>query len=139
MPIDADDFRAVLGRFATGVTVLTARDSEGRDHGMTVSAFCSVSLQPPLVLACVARTSDMYDVIRDASYYGISLLGETQEALSRRFAELTSGRFDGIGYERAESGVVLLDDAIAHLDCRIVNRYEAGDHSIHLAEVETDR
>jgi len=139
MPIDADEFRAVLGRFATGVTVLTARDGEGRDHGMTVSAFCSVSLQPPLVLACIARSAEMYDVIADASHFGISLLSETQEALSRRFAELPSGRFDGIGYERAESGVVLLDDAIAHLDCRIVNRYDAGDHSIQVAEVESAR
>lgn len=136
MPINPDEFRAVLGRFASGVTILSARDTEGRDHGMTVSAFCSTSLVPPLVLACIDRTADMYAVLRKASHFGISILAEGQEALSRRFAELPSGRFDGIGYTRAESGVVLLDDAIAHLECRSVDRHEAGDHAIHVGEVE---
>src|SRR5204862_6319082 len=120
MAIDSDEFRAVLGRFASGVTILTARDAEGRDHGMTVSAFCSASLVPPLVLACVERSTDMYAILPRSSHFGISILEEGQEALSRRFAELPSGRFDGIGYTRAESGVILLDDALALLDCRRV-------------------
>ena len=135
MPIDPDEFRAVLGRFATGVTVLTARDTEGRDHGMTVSAFCSASLAPPLVLACIDRSADMYDVLRKATHFGISILAEGQEALSRRFAELEAGRLDGIGYTRAESGVVLLDDALGHMECRRVDRYDAGDHAICVGEV----
>ncbi|HJQ21754.1 MAG TPA: flavin reductase family protein [Gemmatimonadaceae bacterium] len=138
MAINPDEFRAALGRFATGVTILTTRDRDGRDHGMTVSAFASVSLVPPLVLACIDRGTDMYEVIRTASHFGISVLAEGQEAFSRRFAELPSGgaRFDGIGYTRAESGVILLDDALAHLECRQVGRHEAGDHAIHLGEVE---
>jgi flavin reductase (DIM6/NTAB) family NADH-FMN oxidoreductase RutF len=136
MAIDPDEFRAVLGRFASGVTILTARDSEGRDHGMTVSAFCSASLVPPLVLACIDRSADMHDVLRKASHFGISILAEGQEALSRRFAELPAGRFDGIGYSRAESGVVLLDDALGHMECRRVDRYDAGDHAIFVGEVE---
>jgi len=134
--IASDEFRAVLGRFASGVTVLTARDTEGRDHGMTVSAFCSASLVPPLVLACIDRSADMYDVLRAATHFGISILAEEQEALARRFAELEVGRFDGIGYTRAESGVVLLDDALGHMDCRRVDRYDAGDHAIYVGEVE---
>jgi flavin reductase (DIM6/NTAB) family NADH-FMN oxidoreductase RutF len=136
MAIDADEFRAVLGRFATGITVLTTRDAAGRDHGMTASAFCSVSLQPPLVLACVDRATEMFNAIRDATHFGVSILEESQEPLSRRFAELASGRFDGIGYSRAESGVILLDDALAHLECRRLERHEAGDHAIHIGEVE---
>lgn len=139
MAIDADAFRAALGRFATGVTILTTRDKDGRDHGMTVSAFCSLSLAPPLVLACIDRTADMYAVLRNATHFGISVLGENQEALSRRFAEMPSGRFDGIGYFRAESGAILIEDAIAHLDCRQVARHEAGDHAIHVGEVEWAR
>jgi flavin reductase (DIM6/NTAB) family NADH-FMN oxidoreductase RutF len=135
MAIDPDEFRATLGRFASGVTILTARDAEGRDHGMTVSAFCSASLEPPLVVACIDRTSEMYGVLRQAPHFGISVLEESQESLSRRFAELPSGRFDGIGYTRAESGVVLLDDALAHLECRSVDRHDAGDHAIHTGEV----
>lgn len=136
MAIGPDEFRAVLGRFASGVTILTARDAEGRDHGMTASAFCSTSLVPPLVLACVDRATDMYDVIRKAPFFGVSILEEGQEALSRRFAELPAGRFDGIGYTRAESGVILLDDAIAHLECSVVTRHEAGDHVICVGQVE---
>jgi flavin reductase (DIM6/NTAB) family NADH-FMN oxidoreductase RutF len=136
MAIDPDHFRAVLGRFACGVTVLTARDTKGRDHGMTVSAFCSTSLVPPLVLACIERNAEMHDILDSASHFGVSILTEGQESLSRRFAELPSGRFDGIGHSRAESGVVLLNDALAHLDCRRLNRYAAGDHSIYVGEVE---
>ena len=136
MSIDADEFRSVLGRFASGVTVLTARDVDGRDHGMTVSAFCSASLVPPLVLACIDHTADMHRVLQSATHFGISILSDGQEALSRRFAELPADRFDGIGYQRGESGVVLLDDALAHLECRRVARHDAGDHTIYVGEVE---
>ncbi len=136
MAIDPDTFRSALGRFASGVTILTARDGSGSDHGMTVSAFCSASLSPPLVLACVDKTADMHAILSKATHFGISILGEGQEALSRRFAELPAGRFDGIGYSRGESGVLLLDDAIAHLECRRLERYEAGDHGAFLGEVE---
>ena len=136
MAVEPDEFRAVLGRFASGVTILTARDTKGLDHGMTVSAFCSVSLTPPLVLACIDRTAEMLEILGKATHFGINILEEGQEALSRRFAELPSGRFDGIGYTRAESGVVLLDDALAQLDCRRVDRHDAGDHAIYVGEVE---
>jgi len=135
--IDPDTFRATLGRFASGVTVLTARDKRGTDHGMTVSAFCSVSLDPPLVLACIARDASMYDVLHSVDRIGVNMLSLSQEHLSRRFAdESETDRFDGIGYTRGESGVVLLDEALAHLECRIEARHEAGDHTIFVAEVE---
>jgi flavin reductase (DIM6/NTAB) family NADH-FMN oxidoreductase RutF len=134
--IDPDAFRSALGRFATGVTILTTRDAAGNDHGMTVSAFCSASLTPPLVLACVDRAADMHAILSTVSHFGISILAEGQEALSRRFAELPAGRFDGIGFSRGETGVVLLDDAIAHLECKRLQRYDAGDHDAFLGEVE---
>lgn len=135
MAINADEFRAALGRFASGVTILTAKDKSGNDHGMTVSAFCSASLTPPLVLACVDKTADMYPILSGASHFGISVLAEGQEELSRRFAELPEGRLDGIGYSRGEHGVVLLDDAIAHLECKRLERFDAGDHGAFLGEV----
>ena len=135
MAIDPDEFRAVLGRFASGVTVLTARHGDS-DHGMTASAFCSVSLSPPLVLACIDRSADMSAIMAKATHFGVSILAEGQEALSRRFSELPAGRFDGVGYRRADSGVILLDDALAHLECRRVASHEAGDHVIHIGEVE---
>jgi flavin reductase (DIM6/NTAB) family NADH-FMN oxidoreductase RutF len=137
MPVTPDQFRAVLGRFASGVTILTARNAKGEDHGMTASAFCSVSLEPPLVLACVERTTEMFGILRIDGYFGVSILSEEQEALSRRFAELPAGRFDGIGYSRGDSGVLLLADAIAHLECRCVARHTAGDHDIVVGAVET--
>jgi flavin reductase (DIM6/NTAB) family NADH-FMN oxidoreductase RutF len=137
MAIGPDEFRAVLGRFASGVTVLTAH-LDGRDHGMTVSAFCSASLEPPLVVACVAHEADMHGVLRSASHFGVSILAEGQEAVSRRFAELPTSdeRFEGIGYSRGESGVPFLEDALAYFECRAIGHYEAGDHTIHIGEVE---
>ena len=136
MTLDPDTFRAVLGRFASGITVVTARDDAGVDHGMTISAFCSVSLEPPLILVCVAHVASTHEVLMRQERFGVSMLSSAQEPLSRRFADLESNRFDGIGYTRGEGGVVPLDDAPAHLECRIVQRYAAGDHTIVIGEVE---
>lgn len=136
MSIDPDTFRAVLGRFATGVTVVTGRDDRGVDHGMTVSAFSSVSLDPPLVLACIDRGASMRELLGTVDQIGINILSEGQEAISRRFSGRNIERFDGLGYTRGASGVALLDDALAHIEARVVERREAGDHLILIAEVE---
>lgn len=138
MTIDPDAFRSVLGRFASGITVVTTRDGDGRDLGMTVSAFCSVSLNPPLVQVCVDRASSLYGALASSTRYGVSILAADQEALSRRFATAESTRrFDGIGYRRGESGVLLLDDALAHLECKIIATHVAGDHTMFVGEVES--
>lgn len=136
--MDSDTFRSVLGRFASGVTILTACDSSGADHGMTVSAFCSVSLEPPLVLFCIDHTASMYGMLTSdpPPACGISILSSDQEAYSRRFADETEQRFDGIAYSRGERGVVLLDDALAHLECTIVQRFTAGDHTVCVARLD---
>jgi flavin reductase (DIM6/NTAB) family NADH-FMN oxidoreductase RutF len=137
MTIDPDSFRSVLGRFASGITVVTSLDAQGRDVGMTVSAFASVSLDPPLVSVCIDRAASMHDALRAAERFGISILASDQEALSRRFAAIESShRFEGIGYMRGESGVVLLDEALAHLECVRVAQHEAGDHTLFIGEVE---
>ena len=137
MTIDPDTFRSVLGRFASGITVVTARDGADRDVGMTVSAFCSVSLAPPLVQVCVDKAASMYDALLQADRFAINVLAAEQEALSRRFAAVDSShRFEGIGYTRGESGLVLLDDALAHLECRAFAHHDAGDHTIFIGEVE---
>ena len=135
--IDSDTFRSVLGRFASGVTIVTTRDESGTDHGMTVSAFCSVSLNPALVLVCIDHTASTYRLLLSHGRFGISILSSDQEAYSRRFAaEPDSGRFDGIAYSRGESGVVLLDEALAHLECKVLEHHDAGDHTVFIAEVE---
>jgi flavin reductase (DIM6/NTAB) family NADH-FMN oxidoreductase RutF len=137
MTIDPDSFRSVLGRFASGVTVVTTRDARGRDVGMTVSAFCSVSLDRPLVQVCIDRQASAFHALKGAEWFGVSILASDQEALSRRFAAVDSAhRFDGIGYSRGESGVVLLLDALAHLECRVVAQHEVGDHTMFIGEVE---
>jgi len=137
MTIDPDSFRSVLGRFASGITIVTTRDGD-RDVGMTVSAFCSVSLRPPLVQVCVDHETSLHAALKQNQRYGVSILAADQEALSRRFSTPGSTRrFDGIGYRRGESGMVLLDDALAHLECRTVASHEAGDHTIFVGEVES--
>jgi flavin reductase (DIM6/NTAB) family NADH-FMN oxidoreductase RutF len=135
--IDSDTFRSVLGRFASGVTIVTTRDESGADHGMTVSAFCSVSLDPPLVLVCIDHSASTDRLLKAHGRFGINVLSSNQEAYSRRFAaEPDTGRFDGIAYGRGDSGVVLLDEALAHLECKVIEHHDAGDHTIFIAEVE---
>lgn len=136
MPIDPDSFRAALGRFVSGVTVITTRDRDGRDHGMTVSAFCSASLDPPLVLACIGHEASMHAAMMQADHFGVSILAAGQEQLARRFADQRSDRFDGVGYTRGQLGLALIDDALAHLECMVVDRYEAGDHTVVIGRVE---
>lgn len=135
MTIDPDTFRAVLGRFASGVTVLTMRH-EGHDHGMTVTAFCSVSLEPPLVLACVERTASFHPYLALERAFAVNILSSGQEALSRRFSG-PADRFEGVGYTRAQNGAPLLDDALAHLECRVEALHPGGDHTVCLARVES--
>jgi flavin reductase (DIM6/NTAB) family NADH-FMN oxidoreductase RutF len=135
--IDSETFRSVLGRFASGVTIVTVRDDGGTDHGMTVSAFASLSLTPPLVLICIDHSASMHDLLLGHPHFGVSILSSNQEAYSRRFAdEEETNRFDGIAYRRGESGVVLLDDALAHLECRVTAHRDAGDHTIFVATVD---
>lgn len=137
MTIDPDSFRSVLGRFASGITVVTTLDADGRDLGMTVSAFSSVSLRPPLIQVCIDKTASMYAALMKAPSFSVNILAAEQEALSRRFAAVDSShRFEGVGYERGENGIVLLDDALGHLECTVEARYEAGDHTIFVGEVE---
>jgi len=133
--IDADTFRAALGRFASGVTIITARDADGVDHGMTVSAFCSLSLEPSLVLVCIDHTASMHELLLSHPTIGVNILSSEQETYSRRFAAEEDDRFDGIAFQRGEHGVVLLEGALAHLECELVRHHDAGDHTVFIAEI----
>lgn len=137
MSIDPDLFRSILGRFASGITVVTTRDEHGSDHGMTVSAFSSVSLDPPLVLVCVANDATMAPAMSTASSFGVSILSDTEEPQSRRFSGKTDDRFADLQYTRGSLGNALLSDALATIDCRITARYPAGDHVIVVGEVDS--
>lgn len=135
MPVDAADFRAALGRFASGITVVTARDRDGRDVGMTVSAFSSLSLEPPMILVCIDNGASVAPVLEHCETFAVNVLAEGQEAVSRRFAEREVDRFDGVAVRRGVHDLALLDDALAHLECRVVARHPAGDHTILIGEV----
>ncbi|MEP7344976.1 MAG: flavin reductase family protein [Gemmatimonadaceae bacterium] len=138
MSIDPDLFRSVLGRFASGVAIVTTRDEDGRDHGMTVSAFSALSLTPPLVLTCIDRGAAMHDVLERSGFFTVNILASPQEALSRRFADVdASERFEGIGFTRGRKGAPMLDDVLAILECTLVSRIDGGDHGIFIGAVET--
>ncbi|MGH7525131.1 MAG: flavin reductase family protein [Gemmatimonadales bacterium] len=125
----------MLGRFATGVTIITVNGPERRPLGMTASSLASVSLQPPLVSVCVDHTAELHDVILAAPEFVLNILESRQEMLSRRFADPHEDRFDGIGYHRSAEGLVLLDGALAHIECERYTTYPGGDHTIVLGRV----
>ncbi|HEX6105664.1 MAG TPA: flavin reductase family protein [Gemmatimonadales bacterium] len=133
--MDAAQFRQLLGRFATGVTVITVSGEGGRPQGMTASSLASVSLHPPLVSVCIEHSAEMHDVIAAAPEFVVNILESGQEALSRRFADRHEDRFDGVGYHRSPEGLVLLDGALAHIECERYALYPGGDHSIVLGRV----
>jgi flavin reductase (DIM6/NTAB) family NADH-FMN oxidoreductase RutF len=134
-PIDSATFRRVLGHFPSGVTVVTVRGKDGRDYGMTVSAFSSLSLRPPLVLVCIGDDATIAGAVEAAGHFAVNVLADDQEALARRFADTDADRFDGVDVSRGEGGVALLPGAAAQLQCAIVARHRGGDHTIVVGEV----
>lgn len=138
-PVTPDEFRAALGRFATGVTVITVEMAEDGVHGMTANAFCSVSLRPPLVLVCVDHLAETYLHLRERGQFGVSVLKADQDALSEFFADPERNPDAayrlGIRYRKMKSGRPVLEGALANMDCRIVDAHAAGDHTIFVAEV----
>jgi flavin reductase (DIM6/NTAB) family NADH-FMN oxidoreductase RutF len=131
--VDPDRFRDLCGHFATGVSVVTARLADGSPVGMTVSSFASVSLQPPMISINVDHGTDMHRALAATSRFAVNILDRSQEALSRRFAEPHPARFDGVAFRLTESGHLVLDDVLASLECEIVQRTPAGDHTILVA------
>ncbi len=133
--VDSAEFRQLMGRFATGVVVLTANRADGQPVGMTANSLASVSLEPPLVLLCIDHAATIYATITTTDRFVVNVLSAHQEAISRRFAGQVDDRFDGIGYRLSEAGLVLLDDALAHIECERWARHEAGDHTIIVGRV----
>jgi flavin reductase (DIM6/NTAB) family NADH-FMN oxidoreductase RutF len=133
--VDAARFRQLLGRFATGVAVVTASDPDGSPVGMTANTLTSVSLEPPLISICIDHTADMHQTLQQTGKFTVNVLAADQEAISRRFAEKGRNRFTGIGFEPSEHGGVVLNGVLALLECERVAEYEAGDHTIYLARV----
>jgi flavin reductase (DIM6/NTAB) family NADH-FMN oxidoreductase RutF len=132
--IEPTEFRRVLGHFASGVTVITTQH-QNQLHGTTVSSFCSLSLNPPLILVCLDLKATIHDLIIASEVFGVNILAEHSEATSRHFARHTSEKFSEVKYNLGQFGVPLLADALATLECRVVEHYPGGDHSIFVGQV----
>lgn len=128
--------RVALGRFATGVTIVTARAANGRLVGLTASSFNSVSLSPPLVLWSLARSAASMAVLAAGSHYAINVLSAQQRDLAERFATKGVDRWAGVRYRDGVSGAPVIEGAVAVFECFNRSRYEEGDHVIFVGEVE---
>lgn len=129
-------FRAALGMFATGVTIVTARAANGRLVGLTANSFNSVSLHPPLVLWSLSRQAGSLAVFSTGSHYAINVLAAEQLPLAQRFASKDVDRWTGVAYEEGVAGAPLLAGSVATFECFNRMRYEEGDHVIFVGEVE---
>lgn len=128
--------RAALGSFPTGVTVVTACTPHGRKAGVTANSFNSVSLDPPLVLWSLARSSASLPVFTEATHWGVHILASNQQWLSERFALGGTDKFAGLSHGSGLGGIPLLKDCAATLQCTTRQRIEAGDHYIFIGEVQ---
>jgi flavin reductase (DIM6/NTAB) family NADH-FMN oxidoreductase RutF len=134
-PLTGREFRHACGRFATGITIASVLDAAGAPHGLTVSSFTSVSLNPPLILICLGHEVSVIDHFRAANNFGINVLEEGQRDLSDRFARKGQDRFDGLEWHAGETGVPLLTGVLAALECRTRQRFTSGDHDIFVGEM----
>ena len=131
-----DEFRAALGSFATGVTVVTALDANGLPIGLTANSFNSVSLSPPLVLWSLSRRAGSMPAFSSGSHYAINILAAEQHALAVRFASKDIDRFAGVAFRKGASGAPVLEGSDAVFECFNRSQYEEGDHIFFVGEVE---
>jgi len=138
MGMTPEAFRRVMSKFATGVTIVTVRNNQ-EIHGLTVNAFTSVSLEPPLVLICIKKNGQSHEHLSAADGFVVNILSAGQEELAMRFANSalsSEERFAGVRYRPNAAGIPVLEGVLGHLGCRISERFDGGDHTIFLGKVE---
>lgn len=136
MTVSADRFREVLGRLAGGVAVVTSRHADGSPSGMTATAVCSVSLEPPLVLACLDVGANTHRAVEASGIFALHLLASGDAPLARRFGGEGEGKFEGLALGEAATGAPLLEEGLGYCDCSVVEAVPAGDHTIFVGRVE---
>jgi flavin reductase (DIM6/NTAB) family NADH-FMN oxidoreductase RutF len=133
--VDQEVFRDVIGHFPSGVTIVTAR-TDDIDFGVTVSAVASLSLEPPMLLACLNQISRTKVAVEETRVFAVNVLTEQQEELAARFSTNRDDKFDGLDVTYGSVGAPLLPGALAHVECRVVDTAVGGTHTVFLAEVE---
>lgn len=136
MAVDHRDFRDAMGRFATGVTIVTAMSPAGRPVGVTVNSFASVSLEPPLVLFSLDRAANSLEPFAAGRHFAVNVLNEDQSDLSQTFASRLDDKFDGINWRQGRNGCPLFDDVLAVVECTTATIHEGGDHVIFIGAVD---
>lgn len=136
-PPDAkpDELRRALSRLAGGVVIVTTRSPDGEPRGMTATAVCSVSLDPPLVMACMDRRANTHVAVEGSGVFALNILPAGARELARRFASSSADKFDGVDIEVGRTGAPLLARALAHCDCEVSREVAAGDHTIFIGRV----
>jgi flavin reductase (DIM6/NTAB) family NADH-FMN oxidoreductase RutF len=134
--VSKNEFRAALSRFPSGVTIVTTKDADGRFHGITVSAFASVSLEPPMILVCIDKDSGSHHAFREGEFFVVNILAESHEKLSNHFASQVPDKFEGVDYRIGIGEIPVLEDAFVTLECRLTYAHEGGDHTIFVGIVE---
>ena len=134
-PFTQEDYRAALGQFTTGVTIVTARAADGRLLGLTANSFNSVSLEPPLVLWSLSSQSSSMPGFQEAAHYAINVLAADQRLLAERFSRKGIDRFEGVAWRAGLTGAPLIDGAVAVFECRNRSQHAEGDHIIFVGEV----
>jgi len=134
--VDRELFRSVIGHFASGVAILTARH-EGIDYGLTASAVSSLSLDPPMLLVCVNKTSNTQRAIAQSQVFAVNILRENQSEVAFQFARSHPDKFRGMSVSYGELGTPLLGDTLATIECRVIEEVTGGTHSVFLAEVHS--
>jgi len=135
LPVDAGSFRQALSQFASGITVVTTRGALGEPLGLTVSAFCSVSLEPPLILVSVDGRSETHAGFQASGMFAVSLLAEGQDDVSRLFARAGPEKFAQLPMVAGERGLLLVPGALAHVECEVRAAHPAGDHVLYVGEI----
>ena len=132
---DSRTFRNAVGSFATGVTIITARGAGDEPVGLTVNSFTSVSLEPPLVLFCLAKTAESLPAFTVGAHFAVNILSEAQQGLSNRFAKSGEAKYEGLEFSTWQSDAPILPQCACNLECEIKELLEGGDHLIVLGRV----
>lgn len=134
--ITNNEFRAALGCFTSGVTVVTTKDNAGKLHGLTVSAFCSVSMNPPLILVCIQKSTPSHYAFEESKAFVVNVLSDSQQHISNQFAFQHEDKFADVPYQSGILDLPVLEDCLVNLECRLKHAYDGGDHTIFVGEIK---